>query len=104
MSVCDGHFEIDLQFITKSKWVNCIAHQIELIVGVVYDKSLSGHKVLHRILDLITAIKNRRKINKQLIKRCGKSVIGLAPTRWSSLSRVLERFLEIQHLLLQVSQ
>ncbi len=97
------HSIFDLSFITVRKRVNCIPHQLELIIGGIIGKKIRGYKVIKRVLKLIALVKRKKVVTDYLRLHCnGKSVLLVTPIRWGSLCEGLVRFLEVKDKLFEV--
>ena len=95
-------FEFDLSFVTIRKRTNCVVHQIELIVNGIFAKRISGHAMIQKVLKLLSDVKRKRSVNDYLRAHCHKTLLQIAPTRWGSLSAVLDRFVELLDSLFEV--
>lgn len=94
----------ELPTITLRKRVNCICHQLELIIGGIFEKNIRGHAVLRKVLDLLSAVRRKKVVHDYVRENCnGVSMLMLAATRWSSLAIVLSRFKIIRVALFEVN-
>lgn len=93
----------ELLAISYTLRMNCIVHQIELIVKCIFDAHFDAHVILKKVLDMISSLRRKKLVVQHLRDKCGgKSLLGLAPHRWGSTSVMLDRFLIVYSQLMEV--
>jgi hypothetical protein len=96
--------DFDVSFIKINKRVNCLAHQIELIVGSIFAADVRGNSAINKALEIISKMRKKKKVVRYLREHCGgKSLLSLSETRWGGLSAKLDRFLLVHKRLFEVS-
>lgn len=101
-SIVVSEKDFDISFIKVAKRVNCIAHQLELIVGSIFDDKVRSNVTIMKVLSIISAVRKKKTIVRYLREHCGKSLLTLSATRWGSASANIDRFLLVHEQLFQV--
>ena len=95
VSVSDTGESIDLPDAVPYRRMPCMAHTLQLVIKIAYQKNYKG--IITKARHLVGQIRKSSVIVEKLVERSGKNVVSDCSTRWNSTFLMAKRLLEIKN-------